>query len=126
MCLLGQGKRWHRRRGIDSIGGMGNPLPEKIEEFRRENPAVWEAFATLAGICHEQGGPLDERARRLVKLGLAVGSQHEGAVHSAARHALESGCTRDELRHVAILAITTLGWPSAYAALRWIEEEANG
>lgn len=126
MCLPVRRKHWRRRRGIDSIGGMSNPLPEKIEEFRRENPAVWDAFAALAGACHEQGGPLDERARRLVKLGLAVGAQHEGAVHSATRHALEAGCTREDLRHVAILAITTLGWPSAYAALRWIEEEAKG
>ncbi|MBE7544938.1 MAG: carboxymuconolactone decarboxylase family protein [Bryobacteraceae bacterium] len=99
---------------------MSQALPEKIEVFRSQHPEVWDAFAALAGACHEQGGPLEERARRLVKLGLAVGAQHEGAVHSAARHAREAGCTPEELRHVAILAITTLGWPSAYAALRWI------
>jgi 4-carboxymuconolactone decarboxylase len=103
---------------------MSNPLPEKIEDFRKKSPAVWDAFAALASACHEQGGPLDERSRRLAKLGLAIGSQHEGAVHSATRHALEGGCTIDELRHVAILAITTLGWPAAYAALSWIEDEA--
>lgn len=101
---------------------MSQILPEKIEDFRREHPAVWDAFAALAAACHEQGGPLDERARRLAKLGIAIGSQHEGAVRSAARHALDSGCPREELRHVAILAITTLGWPPAYAALRWIED----
>lgn len=101
---------------------MSNPIPGQIEEFRREHPEVWEAFAGLAEACHEKGGPLEERARRLVKVGLAVGAQHEGAVHSAARHALEAGCSREELRHVAILSITTLGWPRAYAALRWMEE----
>jgi alkylhydroperoxidase/carboxymuconolactone decarboxylase family protein YurZ len=103
---------------------MSNRLPEKIEEFRKQSPAVWDAFAALASACHEQGGPLDERTRRLVKLGLAMGSQHEGAVRSAARHALESGCALEELRHAAILGITTLGWPAAYAALRWIEDAA--
>lgn len=104
---------------------MSNPLPQKLEDFRRQNPAVWDAFAALAAACHEQGGPLDERSRRLAKLGLAIGAQHEGAVHSATRHALEGGCTMEELRHVAILAITTLGWPSAYAALRWVEDAAK-
>ena len=32
------------------------------------------------------------------------------------------GLSPDELRHVAILAVTTLGWPSAMAALTWIED----
>lgn len=105
---------------------MNQPIPEKLEDFRRAHPAVWDAFAALGAACHEQGGPLDERTRRLVKLGIAIGAQHEGAVHSATRHALESGCTPEELRHVAILAITTAGWPPAFAALRWIQDAAEG
>jgi hypothetical protein len=26
------------------------------------------------------------------------------------------------MRHVALLAVTTIGWPAAYAAMTWIEE----
>jgi alkylhydroperoxidase/carboxymuconolactone decarboxylase family protein YurZ len=104
---------------------MSTPLPEKIGKFRERSPEIWDAFAALAAACHEQGGPLDERTRRLVKVALAAGAQHEGAARSATRHALEAGCSPEELRHVALLAITTLGWPSAYAALRWIEDAAE-
>jgi alkylhydroperoxidase/carboxymuconolactone decarboxylase family protein YurZ len=58
----------------------------------------------------------------LIKLGIAIGAQHEGAVHSATRQALSDGATSDEVLHAAILAITTIGWPSAYAAMTWIND----
>ncbi len=97
-------------------------LPKSIEEFQKRYPKIWEAFDRLGEECHENGGPLDERTRRLVKLGIAMGSQHEGAVHSAVRNAVAAGLAAEEIRHVAILAITTIGWPAAYAALKWIDE----
>jgi alkylhydroperoxidase/carboxymuconolactone decarboxylase family protein YurZ len=82
---------------------------------------VAEAFDRLGTECHE-AGPLDEKTRRLVKLALALAHRHEGAVHSAVRNALASGVSAGEMRHVALLAITTIGWPAAFAALTWIEE----
>lgn len=103
---------------------MQEPLPNSISVFEKKHPAVWEAFAKLGEACHETG-PLDEKTRRLVKLAMAVGLRHEGAVHSATRNALQSGATREEIEHVAILAITTIGWPSAYAAMTWIEDDIS-
>ena len=99
--------------------------PVQLQGLEQEFPEIWRTFAALADACHETGGPLDEKARRLVKLAIAVGARHEGAVHSAVRQALHSGATREELRHVAILAITTIGWPSAHAALTWIDDLAG-
>jgi len=99
--------------------------PVSLEAFSQRHPEVGAAFAALGEACHEKGGPLDEKTRRLAKLALAIGSQHEGAVHSATRHALEAGVTPDELMHVAILAITTIGWPGAYAAMTWIADLTN-
>jgi alkylhydroperoxidase/carboxymuconolactone decarboxylase family protein YurZ len=104
------------------MANMTGSLPDSVQNFRRKYPKVWESFAALGSACHEEGGPLDEKTRRLAKLALAIGTQHEGAVHSAVRHAREAGCTREEMFHVAILAITTIGWPSAYAAMSWIED----
>jgi len=101
---------------------MQEKTPSSVQEFEKQYPEVWKAFAAMGAACHESGGPLDERTRRLVKLGIAIASQHEGAVHSATRHALESGISQEELLHVAILAITTIGWPSAYAAITWIRD----
>jgi alkylhydroperoxidase/carboxymuconolactone decarboxylase family protein YurZ len=101
---------------------MQENLPDSVTSFEKKHAAVWEAFARLGEACHETG-PLDEKTRRLVKLALAVGLRHEGAVHSAARNAFKSGVTRDEMEQVAILAITTIGWPAAHAAMTWIEDD---
>lgn len=101
------------------------PLPESVLKFRGKYPKVWQAFDALGAECH-QAGPLDEKTRRLVKLALSVAHRHEGAVHSAVRNGLHSGVSPEEMRHVALLAVTTIGWPAAYAALTWIEEAIEG
>lgn len=50
-----------------------------------------------------------------------IGAGLEGAAHSAVRrNALAEGITPEEIRHVAVLAITTLGFPEAMHALAWI------
>jgi 4-carboxymuconolactone decarboxylase len=70
----------------------------------------------------EQAGPLDDRTQRLVKVALAVGALAEGAVRSNVRKALAAGDSAAEIRHVALLAITTCGFPTAIAGLGWIDE----
>jgi 4-carboxymuconolactone decarboxylase len=55
---------------------------------------------------------------------MAIGAEAEGAVRSNVRKALEHGATLDEVRAVALGAITTCGFPTAIAALGWIEEVA--
>jgi alkylhydroperoxidase/carboxymuconolactone decarboxylase family protein YurZ len=99
-------------------------LPPIVEKFAREHPRVWEAYNQL-GEAAAEAGPLDAKTQRLVKLALAVGGGLEGAVHSHVRRGLRAGLTTQELEHVALLGITTIGWPSALAALSWIEEETN-
>lgn len=99
----------------------GETLPPIVEALIREQPALWDAYNQL-GQAAAAAGPLDPRAERLVKLAIAVGAGREGAVHSHVGRGLDAGLTRDELRHVALLAITTIGWPGAIAALSWIDD----
>ena len=103
---------------------MQERTPKSIQGFQDQYPKIWEAFAELGKRCHETG-PLDEKTRRLVKLGMAIAFRHEGAVHSAVRNARKSGATWEELHHVAILAITTIGWPAAFAAMTWISDASG-
>jgi 4-carboxymuconolactone decarboxylase len=60
------------------------------QHFERASPHVHSAHQELAKACYE-GGRLDERAARLVKLGIALGAQAEGAVRSHARRARKPG-----------------------------------
>ena len=96
-------------------------IPARYQHFDKSYPAVMRAVEAL-GEATQSAGPLDSRTRALVKLAIAVGALREGAVHSHTRRALEVGCTPDELRHVGVLAITTIGFPSTMAAMSWVED----
>jgi alkylhydroperoxidase/carboxymuconolactone decarboxylase family protein YurZ len=102
---------------------MPKSIPDPIKRFQKNYPQVWDAFTALGSACHDAEGPLDEKARRLVKVALAIGARHEGAVHSATRRTKESGVSAEEIRQVAVLAITTIGWPASLAAMTWIDDE---
>lgn len=93
-------------------------IPEVYEEFKNQFPGVAEAFERLSATTHE-AGPLDQRARRLVKLGVAIGADSPGGVKSQVRKALDEGLTRAEIEHAILLSITSVGLPQTIAALTW-------
>lgn len=99
---------------------MSEP-PEFYRRFIDRYPEVGEAYEEL-GEATKKVGPLDARTAELVKLGLAIGAWHEGAVHSHARRALDAGASPEEVRHVVLLATTTLGFPAMMAGLSWVED----
>jgi alkylhydroperoxidase/carboxymuconolactone decarboxylase family protein YurZ len=96
-------------------------LPSGAGDVARQYPSVWKAYAGLGEAC-SKAGPLTSDVARLVKLAFAIGAVSEGAVHSHARRAIGEGVSPDELKHVALLAIPTLGFPQAVRALTWIED----
>ncbi|MBI4549179.1 MAG: carboxymuconolactone decarboxylase family protein [Ignavibacteriae bacterium] len=96
-------------------------LPKRFQKFTKDYPKVARAYEQLGDEVHE-AGPLNEKTRALVKLGISVGARLEGAVHSHVRKALAVGAKPDELRHVALLSLPTIGLPSMMAALSWIED----
>jgi 4-carboxymuconolactone decarboxylase len=100
---------------------MPDYLPDVYQAFRERHPEVAAALDAL-GEAGDTAGPLDEKTQRLVKLGLAIGSEARGAVRSNTRKALNVGATQPEIHHVAVLAITTCGFPTAIAGLEWIDE----
>jgi len=96
-------------------------LPAQFKKLIRDYPDVCSAFENLGTECHN-AGPLNEKARKLAKLGIAIGTGSEGAVHSAVRNALQANVSKEEIMHVGILAITTIGLPHAIAAMSWIKD----
>jgi 4-carboxymuconolactone decarboxylase len=100
---------------------MDEYLPEVYLEFTQRYAEVAEAQGTLARAVDE-AIPFDERTARLLKLALAIGAQADGAVRSNVRKSLAQGVTASELRAVTLLAITTCGFPTAVAGLRWVDD----
>jgi 4-carboxymuconolactone decarboxylase len=96
-------------------------IPARYRQFEKSYPTVMQVIEALGEVT-QSAGPLDSKTRALVKLAIAIGALREGAVHSHTRRALEAGSTHEELRHVGVLAITTIGFPSTMAAMSWVED----
>jgi 4-carboxymuconolactone decarboxylase len=96
-------------------------LPAPYRRFQERYPELWKAYDQLGAAVHH-AGPLDEKSCELVKLGIAIGNQSEGAAHSHTHKALDAGATAEEIRQVVLLSIPTIGFPNMMAALTWVED----
>jgi len=96
-------------------------IPKRFVQFTNEYPEIARAYEQLGAACH-LAGPLPKKERALIKLGISVGAWLEGAVHSHVRKALEAGASAQEIRHTALLALPTIGFPSTMAVLTWIDD----
>ena len=100
-------------------------LPGRYQQFKQQFPKISRAYDDI-GRLTAKSGPLNEKLVQLIKLGMAVASGQEGAVHSHARRASEAGATREEIRQVALLGLTTVGFPRMMAGLTWIDDVLAG
>ena len=101
------------------------PFPHAYKRFAKENPSVIQSYEALADATRA-AGPLDARTAALVKLALALAAGLEGGAHSAVRKALDAGCTREECLHVALLGLTTLGFPAMMRGRSWVLDVLDG
>jgi AhpD family alkylhydroperoxidase len=96
-------------------------LPKQYEKIREKFGAFHEAHAEM-GKAAREAGPLEEKTAQLIQLAAASALRSEGAVHSHARRAREAGASPEEVRHAVILITSTVGFPTASAALSWVED----
>ncbi len=95
--------------------------PKRFQKFKTDYPLVANAYDALGTAVH-RAGPLDDKTRALIKLGISTGARLEGAVHAHVRKALAVGVAPDEIRHAVLLALPTIGLPSMMAALSWVDD----
>ena len=95
-------------------------LPKIYQAFSERFPQVFKDYKQL-GSSTRDAGPLDEKLQNLIKLGIAIGANSQGAVMSHTRKALATGAAPEEVVHAALLALTTIGFPNMIAALRWVD-----
>jgi alkylhydroperoxidase/carboxymuconolactone decarboxylase family protein YurZ len=96
-------------------------LPKRYVRFFEEFPGVGKAYEDF-GEAIAKAGPLDEKTRCLVKLAMSIAARLEGGAKSHAHKALQAGASQEEIRHVALLAAPTIGFPSMMAGLSWVDE----
>jgi alkylhydroperoxidase/carboxymuconolactone decarboxylase family protein YurZ len=98
--------------------------PAVHQEFVRRFPRLGQAW----DLVNAEGGkgPLDAKTQRLLKLAIAIGALREGAVHSGVRKARDAGASTEEIEQVVALSASTIGFPSAVAAWRWVRDVVGG
>jgi len=96
-------------------------LPKNYRKFQAKHPQVYAAYEAL-GKTAAESGPLDEKTRELIKLGMAAARGSESGVHSHVHRALAAGATPAEIEHTLTLGINTIGFPAMMAALSWAWE----
>ena len=99
-----------------------DPRKENWRYFQEKYPDASVAYQGFARALHESG-PLDEKTRALIKIGMAVASEFDLGLRSHIEKALEAGCTAEEVEHAVVLAGTTAGFPRMMDGLRILREE---
>ncbi len=97
---------------------MSNDVPYTFGRFTDRFPEVATAHSQMGGNL-DSAGPLDEKTRALVKIGICAGARLESALKSHVRRAREHGVSTEEIEHAVVLGTNTLGFPATVAAWQW-------
>jgi 4-carboxymuconolactone decarboxylase len=96
--------------------------PKFYTQFLQKYPHVGEKYQELGEAVHKQG-PLNEKERALIKLAVSGSHLYHSAFKAHIRKAVAAGVTREEIEHVALLMLPTVGFPTMMAMLGLIEEQ---
>jgi len=98
--------------------------PKHFTKFTNKYPKVGQAYSNLGDAVHESG-PIDERARALIKVAISGGAKIQGAFHAHVRKARLLGISWEEIEHVVLISLPTLGFPNMMALMAWTEDIKN-
>ncbi len=96
-------------------------IPHTFEAFTDRFPGLSHAHQQV-GAALDDAGPLDEKTRALVKIGICVGAGLESAVKSQVRRGLNCGLSAGEIEHALVLGMNSVGFPRTVAAWQWARQ----
>ncbi len=99
-------------------------IHEIFTRFKDEFPEVYARHEALGKEIHDQGGPLPENSRWLIKIAISAACNHKRALATHIKKARAAGVTEDEIKHALLLLIPTAGFPvfmKSYSVLKGIK-----
>ena len=96
--------------------------PKVYTDFLKKYPEVGSQYEKMGEAVHQQGA-LKERECALVKLAISGSHLYQSAFKSHIRKAIAAGVTREEIEHVALLTLPTVGFPTMMAMLGMIDDQ---
>ena len=97
-------------------------IQENFAYFREKHPQIYEAYEKYGKLVHEEGGPLEEKTRWLIKIAVTTVGQNQYALRTHIKKALKNGCTREEIEHAILLTAPSAGFPVMMEALLTLRE----
>jgi len=85
---------------------------EMFTAFKKDFPEIYEGHEVLGRKIHDEGGPLPEKTRWLIKVGVSGASGHTIALETHIMKAREAGASEKEILHTLLLIIQTTGFPT--------------
>ena len=101
---------------------------QNLKYFTDHHTDIYSAYEEYGKLVHEEGGPLDEKTRWLIKVALSTENQYPYALRTHILKALKSGCTQEEIEHAILLVAPTSGFPRTMYGiftLRKVSEETG-
>lgn len=92
-------------------------------DFKAQFPEIHEKNEALGQWIHEHGGPLDDKTRWLIKLGVSAAEGRLSAVSTHIARAREAGASEEEIMHALLLVIPTCGFPTFMESYRVYKEK---
>ncbi|QDT35872.1 carboxymuconolactone decarboxylase family protein [Stratiformator vulcanicus] len=95
-------------------------LPGTFRAFSTKYPSIVAQHEKMAGAV-DAVGPLDDKTKFLVKIGISLGAGLESALRSHVRRAMQAGATQEEIEQAILLGMNTRGFPATVAAWSWAQ-----
>lgn len=100
-----------------------NLIERNLKYFIENHGDIYESYQEFGKKIHNEGGPLDEKTKRLIKVAISATIQNEYSLTTHIKKALRCGCTMEEIEHTILLVAPTVGFPAMMKALISVREE---
>jgi 4-carboxymuconolactone decarboxylase len=87
-------------------------IHEALSMLKKECPKIYRRHEALGREIHENGGPLPEKVRWLIKIAVSAAADHRVALQTHILKGREAGLTDEEILHALLLLIPTTGFPT--------------
>ena len=102
--------------------GMKEKRRENLKYLKEKHPDIYKSYEDFGSSIHETGGPLDEKTRWLIKIGISAASSYDFALQTHMEKAMKAGCTSEEIEHTLLLTAPSAGFPRMMSALMIFRE----
>ena len=102
-----------------------NEIQKNFKYFTDNHGDIYESYRSYGKAIDEDGGPLEEKTRRLIKVAVSATIQNEYSLTTHIKKALKAGCSLEEIEHTILLVAPTVGFPAMMKGIMTLREEMD-